>query len=179
MLRVMKRGVGANIIKSQLQIMRDAPDSFLRTAFIVGHPQEEEEEFSELVEFLKEFRFDRVSIFEYSDEEGTDAYNQSGKVDQNTISKRADILDKEVQKDLHYSLESEVGQEIEIVVQGVSSEHELFLKAKKLMWAEDIDGEILINDKEIDTEISTAQRYLAKITQKAGENLVGTIIKKI
>jgi hypothetical protein len=47
------------------------------------------------------------------------------------------------------------------------------------MWAEDIDGEILINDKEIDTEISTAQRYLAKITQKAGENLVGTIIKKI
>jgi ribosomal protein S12 methylthiotransferase RimO len=179
MLRVMKRGVGANIIKSQLQIMRDAPDSFLRTAFIIGHPQEREEEFSELVEFLKEFRFDRVSIFEYSDEEGTDAYNQSGKVDQNTISKRADILDKEVQKDLHHSLESEVGTEIEIVVQGVSSEHELFLKAKKLMWAEDIDGEILINDKEIDTEISTAQRYLAKITQKAGENLVGTIIKKI
>jgi len=53
------------------------------------------------------------------------------------------------------------------------------MAAKKIDWAEDIDGEILINDKDISEEVIYGQRYIAKITELAGENLVGTIVRKV
>ena len=179
MLKLMKRGAGAETIMKQLHIMRDAPNSFLRTAFIVGHPGEGGEEFDELKEFLKEFSFDRITIFEYSDEEGTTAYDFEEKVDSDTIKKRLKSLDKQVQKQIKKSLKKELGREIEVIVQGESSEHEFFMAAKKIDWAEEIDGEILINNKEISEEVIYGQRYIAKITEVAGENLVGTIVRKV
>jgi len=73
LLRIMRRGSGTEVIKHQLAIMRNAPDSFVRTSIIAGHPGESDEDFEELVSFLKEFHFDRINVFAYSDEEGTKA----------------------------------------------------------------------------------------------------------
>jgi hypothetical protein len=60
-------------------------------------------------------------------------------------------------------------------VQGSSSEHEFFLGAKKLQWAEDIDGEILVNENEMDHEPEIGRTYRAKVTQVAGDKLVATL----
>ncbi len=60
---------------------------------------------------------------------------------------------------------------------GISDEHEFLLSAKELLWAPEIDGEILINDKDIDEEIVYGKIYKAKITELVGDKLVATIVR--
>ncbi len=176
MLKIMKRGSGSDIIKEQLKIMREAPDSFVRTSIIVGHPGEKEEDFEELCGFLEEFDFDRVNLFAYSDEEGTKAkLMENEKISDLVLEKRLEILNKIVEQKIEKSLENDLDKEIEIVIRGESSEHEFFLEAKKLIWAEEIDGEILVNDNQTGYELQTGKRYMAKITQIAGEMPIATI----
>ncbi len=178
MLKIMKRGSNANVIKEQLKIMRDAPGSFVRTSIIVGHPGESEEDFKELCNFLEEFDFDRITLFAYSDEEGTKAkLMEDEKISNSVIENRLEILNKIVEKKIEKSLKNDLNKEIEVVIRGESSEHEYFLEAKKLLWAEEIDGEILINDNQTQSELETGKRYIAKVTQIAGEMPVATVTK--
>ncbi len=174
MLKRMKRGAGKRRIIEQLEMMRSAKDSFLRTGFIVGHPQESQEEFEELCNFVQEFDFDRISIFAYSDEEDTVAFDMKDKIDEETINKRVEILNKIVEEKIQKSLQKEVGHEITLVAEGSSSEHELFIGAKKLSWDREIDGEILINESLIG-ELEIGKCYRAKITQLAGDKLLATV----
>ncbi len=177
LLAIMKRGSGAEVIKRQLAIMREAKDSFVRTSIIVGHPGESDEDFKTLTKFLKSYQFDRVNIFAYSDEEGTKAKTMRDKIPLEVVEKRIDILNDIVEKQTQKSLQNEIGKEIEIVATGESSEHEYFIAAKKSIWAEDIDGEILINDSKLNQKIEYGKRYIAKIDEIAGDKLVGKIIK--
>jgi len=174
MLRRMKRGAGKKRIVELLEMMRASKDSFLRSGFIVGHPKESKEEFEELCDFVKEFDFDRISIFAYSDEEDTDAYEMDGKIDKKTIDRRIKILNEIVEEKIEKSLKKEVGKEILLVAEGQSSEHELFIGAKKLSWDREIDGEILINESLME-ELKTGVCYKAKITELAGDKLLATV----
>ncbi len=174
MLKRMKRGALGGKIKEQLGLMRQAKDSFLRTSIIVGHPCESEEEFEEVCEFLKAFDFDRVSIFAYSDEEGTSAYEMSEKIDEKIIDKRIEKLNKIVEEKIQKSLHHNVGKEVKVILEGQSSEGEFFLSGRKLDWTPEIDGEILINDSEVEQPVY-GQTYEVFIEQLAGDKLVGTI----
>jgi ribosomal protein S12 methylthiotransferase RimO len=176
MLSRMKRGANRDRIVELLEMMRASNDSFLRSGFIVGHPHESEEEFEELCEFVQNFDFDRVSIFAYSDEEDTAAFEMDGKIDKETIDKRIERLNKIVEKKMKKSLEKELGADITVVVEGQSSEHELFFGAKKLLWDREIDGEILINESLIG-ELKAGKCYRAKVTQLAGDKLLATVYK--
>ena len=176
MLKRMKRGANKKRILEQLHMMRESNDSFLRTGFIVGHPKESEEEFEELCNFVKEFDFDRISIFAYSDEEDTLAYTMENKISKSTIDERIKKLNKIVEEKIEKSLIKEVGHEITIVTEGASSEHELFIGAKKLSWDRDIDGEILINDSLIG-KLEMSQCYKAQVTELAGDKLLATVTK--
>lgn len=174
MLKRMKRGAGRERIIEQLDLMRKAPNSFIRTSFIVGHPGESEAEFKELLDFTKAFDFDRVNIFAYSDEEDTSAYEMEEKIDTKTINKRIKQLDKIVQAKTKKSFEKEVGKEVIILVEGESSEHEYFMGARELLWAPSIDGEVLVNDSDI-ANIEVGKCYRATITECAGDQLIATI----
>ena len=174
MLKRMKRGASKERILELLNIMRASEDSFLRTGFIVGHPGESDEEFEELCSFVEDFDFDRVSIFSYSDEEDTPAYTMEDKISQETINKRIEILNEIIERKTQKSLEKEIGKELILVTEGQSSEHELFIGAKKLSWDREIDGEILINDSQIG-ELEISKCYKAKITELAGDKLLATV----
>ncbi len=174
MLQRMKRGANKERIIELLTMMRGAKDSFIRSGFIVGHPKESEEEFEELCDFVQEFDFDRISIFAYSDEEDTLAYDMDGKIDEKTINSRIKRLNKIVEQKLQKSLQNEIGKEIVVVVEGQSSEHELFYGAKKLCWDREIDGEILINESLIG-DLETGKCYIAKVTELAGDKLLATV----
>jgi len=174
MLKRMKRGAGKERILELLSIMRASKDSFLRTGFIVGHPGESDDEFKELCSFVEDFDFDRVSIFSYSDEEDTLAYTMEDKISQETINKRIEILNEIIERKTQKSLEKEIGKELILVTEGQSSEHELFIGAKKLSWDREIDGEILINDSLIG-ELEISKCYRAKITELAGDKLLATV----
>jgi ribosomal protein S12 methylthiotransferase len=177
MLKIMKRGKGEEKLRELMDHMKNMPDSFVRSTFIVGHPGESTEDFDELCEYIKEYQFDRVNIFSYSDEEGTGAFDMSNKVPQDQIDQRAQILGDIVGEITLEKLQTEVGKEIQVVVDGESDEHEYLLSARKLSWAPDIDGEIYINDKEIKEDISFGTIYTAKITELSGDKLIATILK--
>ncbi len=178
MLRIMKRGAGEAQVKAQLNFMRQASESFVRTSIIVGHPGESDAEFDALCDFVREYDFDRTTIFAYSDEEGTKAVTmEEEKIDKEVISKRIAILNEIVEAKTQKSLQKEIGKEIEIIALGESSEHEFFVGARKLSWAEDIDGEILINENESGAELEVGKRYIAKVSELAGENLIASVIR--
>jgi ribosomal protein S12 methylthiotransferase RimO len=177
MLRIMKRGFGKEKTIELLEYIKTKKNAFIRTSFIVGHPRETKEMFEEMCDFAKNFGFDRINVFAYSDEEGTSSYEIDEKIDELIIAKRAEILGEIAKEALEISLQKEVSKSCEIVIDKESDEHEAFLSAKKLMWAPEIDGEIFVNDKEIEQELEFGKIYKAKITDKVGDILTATVIE--
>lgn len=175
MLLMMKRGFSKNKTLELLDFMKSLPNSFLRTSFIVGHPNETQEMFDEMCEFAESFGFDRINVFSYSDEETTSAYEMSEKISAQVIAQRADILGEIAAKVLNDSLNAEVGKEIDIIIDGESDEHEYLLSAKELIWAPEIDGEIYVNDRVKDEDLEFATIYKAKITGIIGNILTATV----
>ena len=176
-LKIMKRGKGEEQLRELMDHMKAMQNNFVRSTFIVGHPGETQADFEELCRYVEDYKFDRVNVFSYSDEDGTKAYELEDKVEQNIIDQRAGILGDIISKITQEKLESEIGQEFEVVVDGESSEHEYLLSARKLSWAPDIDGEIYINDNELQGKIKFGKIYTAKVTEISGDKLLATIIR--
>lgn len=182
LLKIMKRGKGVEKLKELMQAMRDVPNSFVRSTFIVGHPGESQEDFEELCKYLEEYKFDRANVFSYSDEEGTTAFDRMDKIPQEIIDDRADILGEIISRTTQESLKNEVGKTFEVYIDGESDEHEYLLSARKTSWAPDIDGEIYINDNEIFDENSQeklkfGQVYTVRVSELVGDKLLATVIK--
>ena len=176
MLKIMRRGSGTARIKELLNLMKKAPDAFLRTGVIVGHPGESEAEFDELCAFLQEFKFDRVSAFAYSKEEDTLSYEME-QVPAKIISKRLSKIEKITRAAIEASFAQELGKKFIVSLEGESSEGEMFYAAKKALWDKDIDGEILINESDVE-QLETGGRYWCEITQVAGSQALGKITAK-
>lgn len=175
MLQIMRRGSGENRLRELLNKMRAVKGSFLRTGVIVGHPGETDDDFNKLKDFLTEFKFDRISAFAYSKEEDTPAYTMK-QVPTKTISKRLNTIEKVINDTINQSLISQIGKECIVTCEGTSSEGKMFYSAKMSIWDKDIDGEILINDSEIDM-LEVGGRYVCRITDVVDTRLLGTIIK--
>lgn len=176
MLRIMKRGFGKAKTLELLNAMKALPNSFIRTSFIVGHPGESDEMFEEMAQFASGFGFDRINVFGYSDEEGTSAHAMNDKIPSKTINTRAKKLGKIASKVEDASLAKMVGTEIPLVIDGESGEHEFLLSARALNWAPDVDGEIYVNDRDIDEELAFGKIYRGRITEIAGKNPLATVI---
>jgi tRNA A37 methylthiotransferase MiaB len=175
MLKIMKRGFGEKKTIELLEYMKSKPNAFLRTSLIAGHPGESDESFQKLCDFMETFEFDRFNTFHYSNEETTSAYTLD-QIDSETIDQRAQILGEIAERNTLASLEKMVGQTVTVVIDGESDEHEYLLSARPLIWAVDIDGEILINDTS-DLSIEYGKLYQAKITELVGTQLLATLIK--
>lgn len=146
-LRNMARAKNGEQVKNVLNRIRKAiPDATIRTTLIVGFPGETEENFQELKEYVKEFEFDYAGVFKYSREEDTVAYNLPDQVPEEIKERRyAELV----------NLQSEIaerknrrflGQEIEVMIDGVSSESEYLLEGRTRGQALEIDGKVLTTD---------------------------------
>lgn len=177
MLKIMKRGNGKSEIINLLNLMRSAPNSFLRTGVIVGHPGESESEFNELCEFLSEFKFDRISAFAYSKEEDTASFAME-QIPTREITKRLNKIEKIINSQIKESFESLVGTTQSVEITGVSSEGEFFMGAKLALWDKDIDGEILINESD-EPNLRTGDLCECEITEFVGGKLIARLTKKL
>jgi len=175
MLRLMKRGFGKDKTIELLNFMRSLPNSFVRTSFIVGHPNETQEMFDEMCEFAASFGFDRINVFSYSDEETTSAYDMDEKISDEVRAERAQILGDIAAECTTKSLQAEVGSDIELIIDGESDEHEFLLSARKTLWAPEIDGEIYVNDRTKDEDLEFGKIYKAKVTELVGNILTATV----
>lgn len=119
------------------------PGVVLRTTMIVGHPGETEEQFSELLEFVREARFERLGAFTYSEEEGTyDADHFKDDVPQEEKQSRLDRL-MSLQSDISYSYnQSRIGSVERVLVDEVMPDGTLVCRSQ--YESPDVDGEILV-----------------------------------
>jgi ribosomal protein S12 methylthiotransferase RimO len=175
MLRLMKRGFGKEKTLELLNAMKVLPNSFVRTSFIVGHPHETDAMFEEMSQFAASFGFDRLNVFSYSDEEGTSAFTMEEKIPTKIINARAKKLGKIASNIEVESLQKLVGTEISLVIDGESDEHEFLLSARALNWTPDVDGEIYVNDREIEGELTFGKMYRSRITEISGTRPLATI----
>ncbi|HBE82172.1 MAG TPA: 30S ribosomal protein S12 methylthiotransferase RimO, partial [Blastocatellia bacterium] len=110
-LKLMKRGGTRESLEKLIRRVRErVPGITIRTTFITGFPGETEEDFNELMEFVRNCRFDNVGVFTYSDEEGTGAYDLPDKVDARTAKRRRTELMKEQAKISKQLNKAKVGQ---------------------------------------------------------------------
>ena len=180
MLKRMKRGVGREEHIKLLKAMREVPNSFVRTTIIVGHPQESEEEFSELCEFIEEFRFDAINVFAYSSEEGTSAYEMQGHIPTKIINSRISKLNKIISSQQKERKKAMLGKQIEAIIEGKSEVSEYFYSARAISWAPQIDGEILVNEIELEgVEELEAGYYRIEITQIKESYVFGKVIERM
>lgn len=116
-LRRMRRGTTAARQRRLLERLRAAlPDVTLRTTVIVGFPGETDEDFGELLDFVREARFDRLGVFRYSDEEGTAAVDLPGKVPRAVARRRYRELTALQQQIMAEKLAGQVGREAQVLV---------------------------------------------------------------
>ena len=176
-LKIMRRGFGEKKTIELLKYMKSKKDAFIRTSIIAGHPEESNEAFERLCIFLKEFQFDRFNVFFYSNEETTPAFTMKP-VPLEIIEERVEVLEDISKETTMNSLKKMLNKTITVILEGESDEHEYILSARPILWAKDIDGDILINDTS-DLEIVFGAMYEAKITQIVGDRLLGTLTKSL
>src|SRR5207244_2554322 len=157
-------------------IRKLVPDLGLRTSFIVGFPGETEDDFNELLSFVKDVRFDNVGVFLYSDEEGTGAFDLAAKIPRSTATRRRNRLMKEQAKISANRLRGFVGRTVEVLLEGQSEESDLLLQGRMETQAPDIDGHVLINDAAT-LEQSVGRFYNVEITGSMEYDLIGRIVR--
>ena len=139
----MHRNVTGAWTRELISKMREkVPGVVLRTTMIVGHPGEGKREFSELLEFAKEARFERLGAFKYSEEEGTyGAENFKDSISSRVKQERLDelmTLQSEISLDFN---QSRVGSEIDVIVDDFVDD--VFV-CRSEFESPEVDGEILV-----------------------------------
>ena len=146
-LKRMKRGASGDIFLKLIErIRRTIPDVAIRTSMIVGFPGETEAEFEELCQFVQAAQFDRLGVFTYSDEDSSASFHLDGKVDGRAIhnrKRRLLAIQRKISKARNKRL---IGQEVPILVEGLSKETDLLWEGRMPTQAPEIDGVTLIND---------------------------------
>lgn len=141
-LKEMNRRGTPEQIKSVLkQFRKELPGCVIRTSLIVGFPGETEEEFEELLDFVKETRFDRLGAFCYSTEEGTKASKMKNKIRKSVKEERYNRI-MECQQPISREInETRVGNVYEVMVEGVSDDG-IFYYGRSYAEGLDVDGRI-------------------------------------
>jgi ribosomal protein S12 methylthiotransferase len=141
MLRHMRRGKGGPATRALVKELRQTiPQLVFRTTFITGMPGETEDDFLELKDFIQESRFERMGVFPYSQEEDTPAGAMENQVDPALAQERCNTL-MEIQKAISREQQQNmVGQEIDVLVEGLSEESDLLLQGRHKGQAPEIDG---------------------------------------
>ncbi len=176
-LKRMKRGGNRESLEKLIRRVRESvPGIAIRTTFIVGFPGETDEDFQELMAFVRNCEFDNLGVFTYSDEEGTPAFELDGKVPEKIAKQRRNALMKEQAKISKRKNKAKIGSTYRVLFEGVSQESDLLWQARLEGQAAEIDGYILINDAPEGFEPEVGAFYNVKITEAQEYDLIAEII---
>jgi ribosomal protein S12 methylthiotransferase len=172
MLRRMRRGHGGKRLYELVDRMKlKIRDLVLRTAFIVGHPGETREEFDELVAFVRYAEFDRMGVFQYSDEPSARAFTFDDKVPERLARARARRL-MDIQRPIsRRKNEALIGRELVVLVEGPSEDSPLVMAGRHAGQAPEIDGTVYLSGG----EVRPGELCRARISQASDYDLVGEV----
>ena len=173
----MKRGGNRASLERLIgRVRARVPGIAVRTTFITGFPGETEEDFEELLVFVKNMEFDRVGVFTYSDEEGTPAFDLPHKVDLKIAKQRRARLMKEQAKISRRKNKARIGKTVRVLFEGESNESELLWQGRMETQAPDIDGCVLINDAPENFSAQQGEFVNVLIQAAQDHDLIGQIV---
>lgn len=177
-LKNMRRQTNREQICAVLKKLRqEIPDIHIRTSLIVGFPGESEEQFEELVAFVKTYQLHHIGIFKYSQEAETPAgvmVDQIPEAIKEARQQRLYAVQKEVVAKLNKKM---VGKTLEVFVEGYHPESNLLMRGRHFGQCPDIDPWVIINDgRKVD---SFGKRYKVEITGFTDYDLLGRVIAPI
>jgi ribosomal protein S12 methylthiotransferase len=175
MLRRMQRKVNREATESLLNRLRSAiPGLTMRTTFIVGFPGETEAEFEELVAFARARRFERVGVFPYSLEPGTPASRLDGHLADGIKGERRARL-MEVQQEVAFEwARSQVGRDLEAIVDGPDAEVPHHFIARGYADAPEIDAVVRVKGK----NLHGGDIVQVRVTAADGYDLIGRALRQ-
>ena len=141
-LKSMRRGIDREgTIELVKKFRQYLPDAAIRTTMIVGYPGETEEEFQELIDFIKEYRFDRLGVFTYSEEENTPAFELEDDVPEEVKNDRMERL-MDIQQEISLQLNNEkVGKIFKVLIDREEGD---FFVGRTEFDSPEVDNEVLI-----------------------------------
>ena len=173
-LKLMNRKTTKDELRKLIKRLRyDIPNICIRTTLIVGFPGETEDDFEELVEFVKEMKFDKLGVFTYSREKLSKSYDFPNQVDEKIKNaRRKKILD--VQKKIVKGLnEDKIGYVYNAIVEGKLSNSKNEYLVRPYFNARDIDDKVIVKYKDL---LLSGTFVNVEITKVNGYDLEGKII---
>lgn len=171
-LKEMHRGNNKDQSLELIKKLRmELPDISLRTTLLVGHPGETEEDFLQLVDFIKDIRFERLGVFPYSHEEKSFAYtNYSDNISEDIKNYRVETL-MEIQRQISEELNHQkVGKEFKVLID--RKEGDYFIGRTEYDSPE-VDNEVLVSAK---YPVKPGEFYKVKITDANEYDLIGVLV---
>ena len=176
-LKRMKRGSNGDLFLKLLErIRRTIPGVAIRTSFIAGFPGETAADFEELCQLVEAAKFDNLGVFTYSDEDTSASYHLDAKVDGRTTQNRKRRLMAIQRKISRARNRRLVGEEVPVLVSGLSQETDLLWEARMPAQAPEIDGVTLINDFE-GAEPAPGEIRRLRVTEAHDYDVIGTLLE--
>ncbi|MBR4137179.1 MAG: 30S ribosomal protein S12 methylthiotransferase RimO [Bacteroidales bacterium] len=152
-LKAMRRGVTREqTIEFVKKVRSYVPDIAFRSTFIVGFPGETEDQFNELIDFIKEMRFERAGVFAYSAEEGTPAYELEDDVPEEVKKARVDKF-MDVQQDISLEInQKRLGRTERVLIDRTEGGYYV---GRTQYDSPEVDDEVLISMKDNDLQIGS------------------------
>lgn len=173
-LKLMNRKVNGTEIRRLIDRIRNIDSSIaIRSTFIVGFPNEGEEEFNNLKNFISEYRLDRCGFFAYSKEEGTPAYRLKGHLPEKVKLARQKELYSIQNAIMEEKAKAKVGREMQIIYEGIDYDKQLFV-ARSEFDAPEIDTNIYVKS---DEPLDIGGMCRVKIVDTDNIDLIGEVIK--
>lgn len=171
-LKAMRRNVSREETLALIHRIREAvPGIYLRTTLMVGHPGETDEAFEELLDFVKEVRFERMGAFSYSHEEGTYGYkNYQDEIPEEIKQNRLDRLMALQQEIAFEQSERLVGTHQRVIIDRAS---EGYYIGRTQYDSPDVDPEVLIPTED---ELVIGDMYDVEITEADGFDTIGKLL---
>ena len=159
------------------KIRKEVPDVTLRTSLIVGFPGETKENFEELLEFVKNTKFDKLGTFMYSKEEGTPAAKLPDQIHGNTKKARYNKIMEAQQEISKEILTNKIGKNYKVLVEDMSFDGKYFI-GRTMQDVPEEDGLVYIkNNKNLDENTILNNFVNCKIIEVSNYDLIGEIQK--
>ncbi|MEV6346082.1 30S ribosomal protein S12 methylthiotransferase RimO [Actinoplanes sp. NPDC051851] len=179
-LRRMRRFGSTDRFLDLLKSARDlAPEAGARSNFIVGFPGETRQDVDELVRFLTEARLDAIGVFDYSDEDGTEAAGLDGKIRPDTVKRRYDRVVALAEELCNQRAEDRIGTTVEVLVDAIEDGE---IEGRAEHQAPEVDGSttLVAGDEGVDVAaLRPGDLVRARVTGTEGVDLVAVPIEMI
>ena len=172
-LKDMNRHGDSTQIKDAIaRLRKKMPGITIRTTLIVGFPGENGTQFENLANYVKEARFERLGVFEYSREEGTCAYSMKGQVSNAKKKERQEII-SEIQYQINYENQcAKVGSTIEVLCEGYDAVAECY-SGRSQADAPEVDTKVFFVSQ---NKVNPGDFVRVKIDEVMEYDLVGTAV---